>query len=74
MDYKYILDSCLKCGTPTYDHPETHNCIECGEVVINFCSSEDCAMDEEIPHIPVNAKYCPFCGAESILHDLIVKK
>lgn len=67
MKYSYKLDKCPKCETQSYNHEETKCCIECGETLINFCSSDNCEMDDESPEIPVTAKYCPFCGSESML-------
>lgn len=40
-------------------------CQYCGAALINFCSSDDCLHDDEVVVVPLDARYCPYCGSET---------
>lgn len=56
---------CAKCGNPDCDLDD-HFCFNCGANLINYCSNEDCIVnDADTPGLPRNYCFCPVCGSQT---------
>lgn len=54
--------TCVCCNFE--DHVEDAEfCQECGTSLDNYCSNNQCVMNNgESVSVPNNAKFCPYCG------------
>jgi hypothetical protein len=77
MDSNEKKIKCQKCGTETAID-EASYCIECGELLSNYCSNEQCILnnydDDGKIALPQIAKYCYECGCKSTYFDILNKK
>lgn len=59
--------TCLNCGFVT-ENNYAYFCQECGTPIVNKCTDENCNCQgfNEERILTQNAKYCSYCGAESL--------
>lgn len=58
---------CPNCKSET-TIKDSEYCITCGNSIINFCSNYGCSH-ERVP-LPGNARYCPYCGEQTVFFTL----
>ena len=64
VDQYGFLVSCPKCGNTEHAR-KAQKCSTCGTSRRNYCIPAD---KNQMPHVnAANARYCEFCGAETLL-------
>lgn len=68
--------ACLGCGSEQHFNQGNY-CTICGKPIINFCAClkrsnfdsrfEPCSEAAGIP-LPGNARFCPFCGSQTVFN------
>lgn len=64
------MDVCWACNMRGVDLDMDTYCRFCGKLLENYCANEECEDNGGVRTLPLDARFCPVCGHESMFARL----